>query len=162
MKKDELIGKKIYGFKFESRKYNSLLYEPKMDSLIGEIGRITDYIPFYDSYEVEFKNEFWSYPYELIEQHIVKDEIPELLDGMLMWVSDDEDFSIKNKAFVFGKKNGKYLAWSDTLKNDLKSRYVIHWNYAKLIEENKKKVELTIDEIAERFGVDKKYIKIVI
>jgi hypothetical protein len=71
MKKEELIGKKVRGFRFEGTSYN-----PKMEVHIGEIGEIIEYKPNSNVYGVAFNSDAWYYPAELIEQHLVVDEKP--------------------------------------------------------------------------------------
>lgn len=63
------------------------------------------------------------------------------------------------KRVVFMEKNGKYLAWTgaETLEEAEGELGVYNWKYAKDIEEP---VELTMDEIAEKFGVDVTRLKI--
>ena len=71
MKKEELIGKKVRGFKFEGTSYN-----PRMEVHIGEIGEIIEYKPESNVYGVQFKSDAWYYPAERIEHHLVVDEEP--------------------------------------------------------------------------------------
>jgi len=73
----DLIGKKMYGFKFS----DGIYYSPRMNKHIGKIGNIF-YIDERDdeddvstSYRVEFENgETWSYPYPQILDHLVEEE----------------------------------------------------------------------------------------
>jgi hypothetical protein len=62
---------------------------------------------------------------------------------------------------VFMGKNGKFLAWNgaETDEEVIKSVNSIGWNYAKEIEEPKD-IELTLEQIAEKFGVSVESIKI--
>lgn len=65
-----LIGKKVRGFKFDGREMCQ--YIDKMDAHIGEVGIVKEYSgDAIKSYRVEFKDDFWWYPAELIEQHLV-------------------------------------------------------------------------------------------
>jgi len=73
MKKEELIGKKVKGFKFDGDKYK-YGYSDKMDKHIGVVGIIKEYTQVFDAYLVNFENEDWYYPAELIEQHLVDEE----------------------------------------------------------------------------------------
>lgn len=67
-----LIGKKVRGFKFES---TEIVYSKQMDKHIGVVGEIKEYYPNTYAFRVQFPDgESWSYPAELIEQHLVEDE----------------------------------------------------------------------------------------
>lgn len=70
-----LIGKKVRGFKFESRRW--YLYDPAMYSYEGEVGEIEEYKDEDEFYKVKFKDDFWYYPAELIEQHLVDHDLTE-------------------------------------------------------------------------------------
>jgi len=65
----ELIGKKVRGFKFE--KY----WNKQMKNCIGKVGIIKHYFKHNNMMFVSFDNECWSYPYDQIEAHLVEDEI---------------------------------------------------------------------------------------
>ncbi len=77
MENKNLIGRKVRGFKFEDNKYNELDYNRMMDNHIGEVGEIVYYSDSFTCYDVQFEKSRWSYPAELIEQHLV-DESPKL------------------------------------------------------------------------------------
>jgi hypothetical protein len=66
-----LIGRKVKGFKFEDGKYSCLRYSDAMDKHIGEIGVINTYNDGTGNFEVHFKDDFFYYPGELIEAHLV-------------------------------------------------------------------------------------------
>ena len=76
MKNQELIGKKVYGFKFEDYVHNLLHYNLQMDNHIGEIGTINGHNGV--NVKVEFKRGIsfisWEYPAFLIEQNLVEME----------------------------------------------------------------------------------------
>jgi hypothetical protein len=76
---------------------------------------------------------------------------------MLVSMSGEEFFKRK----VFAKKDGKFLAWSgaDTDEEVAISTGCAGWKYAKEIEETRD-IEITLEEIAEKFGVSVEYIKI--
>lgn len=64
---------------------------------------------------------------------------------------------------VFMEKNGKYIAWSNatSFEEAEKTTSTIIWNYAIDVKETQPEIkELTIDEIAEKFGVKAEQIKI--
>lgn len=67
----ELIGKKVRGFKF-----NKLWYLQKMDNYIGKIGAIKQYDKNEDWFLVKFNNDSCAYPADQIEAHLVENEIP--------------------------------------------------------------------------------------
>lgn len=75
----ELVGKEIYGFRFEKL---SLHYSPAMDIHIGEIGIIESLDN--EICNVRFKNgELWTYPYSQIFNHLVDERtVDELLIEM--------------------------------------------------------------------------------
>jgi hypothetical protein len=72
MENKDLIGKKVKGFKFEDT--NKICYVNFMDRHIGEIGEITSYNPKSNFYRVDFPNDYWFYPAEEIEKHLVETE----------------------------------------------------------------------------------------
>lgn len=73
---ENLIGKKVIGFKFEDN-YN-IFFDERMNNYIGQVGEIDD---IYDSIvDIRFEdNLVWSYPLELIEDYLV-DEPKELVE----------------------------------------------------------------------------------
>ena len=77
-----------------------------------------------------------------------------------MWLSDDEDFKTKSKRVVFMEKCGKYIAWAnaETIEESENFFGTTAWNFAKNIEPET--VELTMDEIAEKFGISVENLKI--
>jgi hypothetical protein len=76
MKKEELIGKKVRGFRFERNKNFGLQYMPNiMDNYIDKVGEIVDYNIKFDSYRVKFEDGMsYHYPAEFIEQHLIVEE----------------------------------------------------------------------------------------
>jgi hypothetical protein len=75
MKKEELIGKKVRGFRFE-KEVNSVWYmASQMDQYVGKEGIIGEYDPKFDSYRVKFEDGMsYHYPAERIEHHLVVEE----------------------------------------------------------------------------------------
>lgn len=63
-----LIGRKVKGFKFDPLEVN-FSYAKDMDNYIGVIGVITS--KWAGGYRVDFHDDFWGYPAELIEQHLI-------------------------------------------------------------------------------------------
>jgi hypothetical protein len=72
MKREELVGKQVHGFRFESGKYNGLTYEAyRMNECVGNVGYISKYNPEKDWYTINFKNGWnYDYPAELIERFL--------------------------------------------------------------------------------------------
>ena len=71
---ESLIGRKVKGFWFNNREYDRLPYDDKMNNHIGEIGEIKKINKFiFKSVEVQFKNDWWHYPLELIHEHLIKE-----------------------------------------------------------------------------------------
>lgn len=70
-------------------------------------------------------------------------EIPTLGKGVLMEVSDNEDFSNSCKRYVFGKAKNHFFAWQATLVE-----YTI-WKYARRIQEIP---EYTMEELVAKIG----------
>ena len=67
-----------------------------------------------------------------------------------------------HKRVVFMKKNETFIAWNnaETMEAAAKSYGASSWEYAKDIEPEPPTLELTIDEIAEKYGVKPEQIKI--
>jgi len=122
---EELIGKKVRGFKFDKSKPCS--YNDIMDKLIGKIGVINHYFEYNNSFKVDFEEGYYYYPADQIEAHLVEDEIPALSDGVMMLVSDNEERWHKRK--VIGKKGIKTIAWYDD--------QLVSWTYCKPLEPTK-------------------------
>jgi hypothetical protein len=144
---NKLIGKKVKGFKFEDGKYNGLEFSKKMNRYIGEIGEIIEYNETNNRYKVEFKDDYWLYPAELIEQHLVEetplDDLPMIGDGVLMEVSgNDENWFQYN---VIGKnKHGFFIAWdSENFSTNL-------WKHARPITP---KTKITRKEFESKFEI---------
>lgn len=83
----------------------------------------------------------------------------------VMMVSDFKKTWSKRVVEFEKKIDGEtlYYAWdsAETIENSLKSRSLVIWKYAKEIEpENPKQIELTLDEIADKFGVSVENLKI--
>jgi predicted AlkP superfamily phosphohydrolase/phosphomutase len=119
--KQKLIGRKVKGFKFEDGKHNGLAYGQAMDNYIGKIGTITRYRGRNDYYQVVFNDDFFFYPAELIEQHLVDesesnplDNLPIIGEGVLMEVSDDGIDWVQK--YVFAKYGRYFLAVKDIEK----------------------------------------------
>jgi hypothetical protein len=131
---NNLIGKKVKGFKFDNDKYD-YGYSDKMDKHIGVVGIIKEYTQVFNAYLVDFENEDWYYPAELIEQHLVKEnpleDLPIIGDGVLMEVSNKEE-NIWHLAEVYCKINESYLA---KLKID---NFISEWDFVRPITKKQK------------------------
>ena len=134
-----LKGRKIKGFKFEDI---NIGYFPGMNSFIGEVGEITHV--YIDRVSIYFKEDSWFYPIDQIEKHLIpeENEIPELGEGVLMEVSDCEDFEVSYKEMVIGNYKGLFLVGESTHSS--------YWKYARQV----RKVVLTHKQIAEKFDID--------
>ena len=143
---NNLIGRKIRGFKFKDK---SPKFQDSMSVHIGEIGEINSVLD--DRVLIEFEGVSWYYPLDLIENHLIpeENEIPELGEGVLMEVSDSEDFEVSYKEVVIGSYKGLFLVGERT--------HITYWKYARPIKE---KVVLTHKQIAEKFNIDINQLKI--
>lgn len=76
----------------------------------------------------------------------------------VMWVWEHEGAKPK-KRVVFMEKNGEYLSWvnAETLEESENYTGVTYWQYARDIIEP---IEITLEQIAEKFGVNVEQIKI--
>lgn len=73
MNKEELISKKVRGFKFKGE-IGRIMFNSSMKDTIGEVGTIIEYDKKFNTFQVNFRNSSWFYPAELIEQHLVEEE----------------------------------------------------------------------------------------
>lgn len=75
MKYEDLVGKTIKGFKFESNKYNHIYYSPQMNKCVGKEGVILKYRDVAKLFDIEFKNgDLWSYPTHLVLEQYEKEQ----------------------------------------------------------------------------------------
>jgi hypothetical protein len=144
MNTNNLIGKKVKGFKFDGTYGTS--YNPKMDVHIDEIGEIIEYKPKSNVCGVEFENDYWFYPAELIEQHLVEetplDDLPIIGDGVLMEVSGNGENWFQYN--VIGKnKHGFFIAW------DTENFSTNSWKHARPIT----KTKITRKEFEQKFEI---------
>jgi hypothetical protein len=142
---NNLIGKKIKGFKFDDDKYK-YGYTDKMDKHIGVVGIIKEYTQGLNAYLVDFENEDWYYPAELIEQHLVEetplDDLPIIGNGVLMEVSYMGNRWVER--FVFGKSESGFLAWHEDKSN------IALWQHARPITP---KTKITRKEFESKFEI---------
>jgi len=135
--KQELIGRKVKGFKFDGH-LADCGYNPKMDNYINQIGVIESCNDLLNSYYVEFKDDKWQYPAELIEQHLVDesginplDNLPIIGEGVLMEVSDNGQVKW-HEAEVYCKIKESYIA---KLKSE---NFISEWGLVRPITPKRK------------------------
>ena len=150
---NKLIDKKVRGFKFK-RIYDRIDYPDSMDDKIGVIGTIVYYDEYSATFKVDFEDESFWYPAELIEQHLVEetplDDLPIIGDGVLMEVSEDEQ--VWYKRIVFAKYD-KYFLAHDGVDDIKKVTYNICpylWKYARPITP---KTKITRKEFESKFEI---------
>src|SRR5699024_4786262 len=104
-----------------------------------------------------FKMDKWSfYP----KDYVLKEELNtngfEYFGDTLMEVSDNNDGWVER--VVFGKKDGRYIAWvgDGNLEGIKEECDTVAWDYARPI-----KTKITIQEVADKFGLDVNEIEIV-
>jgi hypothetical protein len=129
---ENLVGKKMKGFKFEFR--GDFSYARSMDKHIGEIGVITKQNK--EVVTVKFKEDWWNYLLPEALEHIIQDEpiVPELGEGILMEVSDGGKLWRTKK--VLGSSNGLFV--TDP----------ILWEHARPIQPKK----VTMEELEQLVG----------
>ena len=71
----ELIGKKVRGFKFESKE-DGVVYIDEMNCFIGKKGVILGFYINANTFSVTFEQQIFCYPADQIEAHLVDEEIP--------------------------------------------------------------------------------------
>ena len=138
------VGRKIRGFKFKNVK-DVVVWTLSMKKHIGEVGEIVGQTR--ETVMVRFGYDSWDYPISLIEPHLIEEEtpeIPQLGEGVLMQVSDNEkDWS---KGYIIAKlENGRFL-----------DRNKLSWKHALTIPQLPK---YTHAELVEKLGHDFEIIK---
>jgi hypothetical protein len=98
----DLVGKKVKGFKFEDKKYGGLSYINTMDHYVGQIGKLEAYYEKSNRFKVRFIDDFYSYPAELIEAHLVDKET--LVEKQPKRYSIGERITFKSKESLPGKR----------------------------------------------------------
>jgi hypothetical protein len=96
-----------------------------MEKYIGEVGVIEKI--YTNDVKIVFKEDFFFYPLNQIEYHLVEDEIPTLSDGVTMLVSGNNINWHKRK--VIGQKDGFFYAWKENV--------IFNYKFAKPIEPTK-------------------------
>lgn len=95
---EDLIGKKVRGFKFEGD------YVPQMDRHIGEIGEIISVNLKKTTVRVEFNKTSWKYPVDQIEKHLVKEVMKKFKKGDTVRCVEN---GVAIKPIALGYKPGK-------------------------------------------------------
>lgn len=153
-----LIGRKVKGFKFESN--GDLDYMPEMDNHIGEVGEIVHYVKYDNSYGIQFKGDYWRYPADQIEAHLVGEwVVGEWVVGEDYEFRDDEDEEWeKGKLLGIVSHEHKYITLLESRDLPYSRKYIRHIN--------PQIKEVTIEEahkiVAEKLGVSSENLSIVV
>lgn len=76
---EDYVGKEVIGFKFDSS--NTCEYVPEMEDYIGDVGTIISWGSDYYIFGVDFGDDFWYYPADLvIKQLNQKEELVEMME----------------------------------------------------------------------------------
>ena len=146
-----LIDKQIRGFKFSENEIRVVGWDDSMEVYIGKLGTIMEV---YDDYvRVKFEDGTrWAYPINLIKDHLVGD-LPERGDIILTW----DDGMDPDEAIFLAYIPGAVLPvicvrprHEDRFRNGLPfdTRSYQYWKPAS------GRVKLTLQDIADKFGVD--------
>jgi hypothetical protein len=144
---ENLIGRKIKGFKFSSI---HIAYVKTMNKYIGKIGKITA-IQKTTLHVLFLDGKTYIYPIDQIQPHLVE-EIPILGVGTLMWVWNVAE-NVKFKRFVIAKTKEGYLCWYNAEKEeDIDYNETLSWRNAEPITEPEY-IYLTKQDICDGKGV---------
>ena len=161
MRESDLLGKKMVGFKFSKGPG----FPEIMEKYVGNIGTIKSIKPsvngdFYVAIVEFIDNVTWSYPLDQVEKHLVvedlfddgklgapyqpvKELVPVIDASTFMEVSDNPSFVGRPaRREVFCKIGDVYVSKDEVGMFE-------YWTYARPI----KPLELTLEQIAEKFGV---------
>jgi hypothetical protein len=137
------VGRKIRGFKFQDGTDGVIWYESMIDN-IDKIGEIIEQRK--SVVRIRFDNRHFCYPISLIEQHLIDEtpEIPQLGEGVLMMVSDNEkDWT---QGYIIAKlADGRFI-----------DRGRLSWKHARPIQQLP---QYTHAELVEKLGHDFEIIK---
>jgi hypothetical protein len=81
-----LIGKKVRGFKFDSRDH--CVWFVTLEEYIGRVGVIDQYLDMVNVFIVKYGEDCLLYPAELIEQHIVEDSVSDTNEAIISAILD--------------------------------------------------------------------------
>ena len=160
MKKEELVGKQMVGFEF----IGGPGFSDRMKKRVGEVGTIISWRNSASGdviVNVEFKDgDNWYYPYDLaiknllvetkpklfypeVSKEPIKELVPVIDASTLMEVSDNVSFVGRPaRREVFCKIGDVYVSKDENGMFE-------YWSYVRPI----KPLELTLEQIAEKFGV---------
>lgn len=139
-----LLGKKFTGVKFNS---DTLYYSEYMDDFIGVEGEIIRINDRKDAVVVKFRSGVvWSYPLSIALKQL--QPVPEITEGVMMEVSDYKSFYVALQRLVYCKINGQFA-----VLNSCGS--LVYFKYARPITK-----EISMQEIADKFGIDVNNLKI--
>lgn len=69
---EDYIGREVIGFKFEDS--DELHYSPDMNKYIGRVGHISEYYERTGVFEVQFDDDWWNYPADLVIKQLEQKE----------------------------------------------------------------------------------------
>lgn len=141
---ENLIGKKVRGFKFESYKYKSLVFNPRMEEYLSKIGVIMERNEF--GWGVKFEDgSQYTYPAEEIKQYLVgnlektypvtRKQLSEIYDSVCdKWKSEintiidnggrfSESFEVPQSLIwkARGEANTKQYQWIESVFGEMKT-----------------------------------------
>ena len=131
-----------------------------------------DYIKISGNRKYYFKHDFgeniWNWSDKTyLPSHSVKEflksenEYPKIMKVSRLPINTKEDFKNASTRVVFMEKRNRFLAWhnSRTLEQSKNETNVFTWNYAVDLdwqpEEETKPLKLTMEQIAEKFNIEK-------
>lgn len=145
----ELIGKNIKGFIFEPKK--STIFLSEMNDFIGKIGIIIEADD--EDVKVSFDGCIWFYPLPEALNHIVE-EHPQRGDEVLVW-DEDEIYAVKRifLAYIEGANYPVQVVYEVDVEN-FKNGKTFSMSSFKHYKPLPQKTKLTLQQIADKFGVD--------
>ena len=139
----DLIGKKVKGFKFydtDNCKLNN-----GMVKYIGMVGEIVEYCGKYNNYKIQFADDFWWYPADQIEAHLVDEwvvgEEYEFSDGGVDWTRR------KLLAVLPENFHSRFIAESSYENEHFKWNHIRHIEKEDLIQKQIEKLEKELAEL---------------
>jgi hypothetical protein len=156
MSKSDLVGKKVIGFEF----VGGPGFSEKMKKYVGKVGVVTRVSGDRSIANVDFGDDSWYYPLDKLTEHLVvedlfddgklgapyqpvKELVPVIDASTFMEVSDNPTFVGRPaRREVFCKIGDVYVSKDEVGMFE-------YWTYVRPI----KPLELTLEQIAEKFGV---------
>jgi hypothetical protein len=153
----ELIGKKIKGFKFEET--DCLPYNNKeMDNYIGKVGVITKVRD--EDVRVKFEDDnYYFYPLSEALNHIVEKH-PQRGDEVLVW--DIDESKAEPRIFLAYIERAMYPVQvvHGGCEKDYKNGNHFDTDRFKFYKLPPQKTNLTLQQIADKFGIDVKSLEV--